>query len=355
MIALLPGDGIGPEIIKESKRILTKIGQKYDISFRFEEALIGGAAIDAVGTPLPNETINICKKSDAILFGAVGGPKWDNLEKELRPEHGILKLRKELGLFANLRPAKLLAPLKEYSPLKDADKLNIDFIIIRELVGGLYFGEPKETKVIGNRKIAIDTLAYTEDEIKRITEIAFKIAQPRKKKITLVDKSNVLETSKLWRKVVKDVSNKFPDISLEFMYVDNCAMQLITNPEQFDVILTENTFGDILSDEAGAIVGTIGIMPSASIGEQNPFLYEPIHGSAPDIAGTNRANPIASILSCAMMLEYTYERYDAARGIYDAVFGALEQGYRTFDLKGYRKSFMEVSTQQMGDIICSLI
>lgn len=353
-IALLPGDGIGPEIINESKKVLLKVGKKFSINFEFEEALIGGAAIDAVNDPFPKKTLDLCQKSDAILFGAVGGPKWDDVDKELRPEQGILKLRKNLELFANLRPACLLPPLKYNSSLKkDIIQNNIDFIIVRELTGGLYFGEPKETKIVKGQKSAVDTLMYSENEIKRVALAAFKIAQKRKKKVTLVDKANVLETSKLWRHVVKEVSKGFPDVELDFMYVDNCSMQLILNPNQFDVLLTENTFGDILSDEVGAILGSIGVMPSASIGSRNPFLYEPIHGSAPSIAGEDKANPIASILSCAMMLDYSFDRSDVSEAIYNAVLKALEKGYRTYDLKN--KNAKYVSTQQMGDIICDFI
>ncbi|KXG76981.1 3-isopropylmalate dehydrogenase [Fervidicola ferrireducens] len=285
-VVLLPGDGIGPEVMAQAKKVLMAVSEKFGIAFNLKEALVGGASIDEMGVPLADETLELCMKSDAVLFGAVGGPKWDHLPMELRPERAILGLRKELDLFANLRPAFLIPSLAAKSPLKgEILSKGVDILVVRELTGGLYFGEPKGIKVRDDKRIAYDTLVYTEDQIRRVAEIGFRVAQNRKKKLCLVDKANVLESSRLWREVVSEVTKEFPDVELSYMYVDNCAMQLVANPGMFDVILTENTFGDILSDEAAAIIGSIGLMPSASLGDKKPYLYEPVHGSAPDIAG----------------------------------------------------------------------
>jgi len=348
-IALLPGDGIGPEIISEAEKILNAVEHIFNIKFQFVEGLVGGASIDAHGVPLTEEVLQLCKNSDAILFGAVGGPKWDHLPKEKRPEQAILKLRKDLNLYANLRPVVLFKALADASPIKQeflGDDL--DIMIVRELTGGLYFG--KKGKEEGqNHVTAFDTMEYTDDQIRRVARLAFNIARNRKGHLTLVDKSNVLETSRLWRAIVSEMAADYPHVKLNYMYVDNCSMQLILNPAQFDVILTENTFGDILSDEASVLTGSIGMLPSASLGDEKPYLYEPIHGSAPDIAGTGKANPIACILSAAMMLEYSFGEKSASKAIINAVNKVLDEGYGTFDLRAGAKHV--VSTSEIGDII----
>lgn len=348
-IALLSGDGIGPEIINEAVKILKAVEKRFDIKFRFVEGLVGGASIDTYGTPITQEVLELCKNCDGILFGAVGGPKWDNMPKELRPEQAILKLRKSLGLYANLRPVTSFRALFDASPIKQeilGDGL--DIMIVRELTGGLYFGSKGTDKVQDDIR-AFDTMEYTSGQIKRVAGIAFKIAQKRKGYLVSVDKANVLETSRLWRTIASDMAADYPDVKLSHMYVDNCAMQLILNPGQFDVILTENTFGDILSDEASVLTGSIGLLPSASLGDKRPYLYEPIHGSAPDLAGTGKANPIACILSAAMMLEYSFGAKAASKAIKSAVARALDEGYRTFDIQVGAKQV--VSTSEMGDII----
>ncbi|KYO68065.1 3-isopropylmalate dehydrogenase [Thermovenabulum gondwanense] len=353
-IALLPGDGIGPEVIKEAKKVLYAIQERFGIKFNFKEGSVGGAAYEVFGAPLPDDTLNLVKDSDAVLFGAVGGPKWDHLKRELRPEQAILKLRKELNLFANLRPAVCYRFLADSSPLKNnIISGNLDLLIVRELTGGLYFGTPRGRENTGQTVRAFDTMVYTSEEIKRVARVAFEAARKRRKKVTSVDKANVLETSKLWREVVDEVSKEYPDVELSHMYVDNCAMQLVLNPGQFDVILTENTFGDILSDEASVLTGSIGMLPSASIGEKGPFLYEPCHGSAPDIAGKGIANPIACILSAAMMLEYSFDEKEAAMCIKDAVEKSLELGYRTYDIKEGEGKVL--ATSEMGDVIKKII
>ncbi|MGB9812104.1 MAG: 3-isopropylmalate dehydrogenase [Thermovenabulum sp.] len=353
-IALLPGDGIGPEVMEEAKKILIAIGEKFDIEFNFKQGFVGGASIEIFGVPLSDETLNLVRNSDAVLFGAVGGPKWDNLKRELRPEQAILKLRKELGLFANLRPAIFYPSIADSSPLKNSIiNGNLDLLIVRELTGGLYFGTPRGRENIGQTVRAFDTMVYTSDEIRRVARVAFEAARKRRKKVTSVDKANVLETSRLWREVVEEVGKEYPDVELSHMYVDNCAMQLVVNPGQFDVILTENTFGDILSDESAVLTGSIGMLPSASLGDKKPFLYEPCHGSAPDIAGKGIANPLACILSAAMMLEYSFDEREAAYCIRTAVEEALKKGYRTYDMKDGAKKV--VTTQEMGDIIRDII
>lgn len=333
-IVLLKGDGIGPEIVDASIKVLKAIEKKYKHKFNLVERLVGGASYDKDGTPLTDETIKTCKSADAVLLGAVGGPKWDgeDVKKELRPEQGLLKLRKELDLYANLRPAKIFESLKEDSPLKDSIlEKGIDFVIVRELVGGIYFGDRKTYKE-NDLLTAYDVEKYNEKEIKRIGKMAFETARKRNKKLSLVDKANVLDSSKLWRKVIKDLAKDYEDVELNFLYVDNCAMQLIANPSQFDVILTNNIFGDILSDESSILTGSLGMQASASISSFGVNMYEPIHGSAPDIAGKNIANPIATILSLSMMLDYSFSLKDEAKDINEAVRKVLDQGYRTKDI-----------------------
>lgn len=346
-VAVIPGDGIGKEVIAQAVKVLKAVSNKYNFSINFKEALLGGAAIDVTGIPLPNETIEICKNSDGILLGAVGGPKWDKLPGNIRPEAGLLGIRKELGVFANLRPAILFSELKVASNLKEevlGDGLNI--MIVRELIGGAYFGEKKR---IGDK--AWDTIAYSVPEIERVTVKAFEIARKRAGKLTLVDKANVLESSRLWREVVNRIAEDFKDVQLSYMYVDNAAMQLIRDPKQFDVILTENMFGDILSDEASMLTGSLGMLPSASLGEGNVGLYEPIHGSAPDIAGQDKANPIAAIMSAAMMLRYSFNNEEAANDIEKAVARVIERGYRSLDIMEAKMKV--VGTEEMGNLIAN--
>lgn len=345
-IAVLPGDGIGAEIVPEAVKVLQAIGEKYNHQFYFQEALVGGAAIDAVGKPLPEETLKLCQESQAILLGAIGGPKWENIPVELRPEVGaLLPLRKNLGLYANLRPAFLFPDLLDASTLKTEVIRDVDILVVRELTGGLYFGE-KTRKQTEEGEIATDVCAYSTLEIERICRLAFEIARKRRKHLTSVDKANVIETSRLWRDVVSRLAAEYPDVELVHMYVDNCAMQLIRNPRQFDVIVTENLFGDILTDEASMLTGSIGMLPSASLGGA-VGLYEPSHGSAPDIAGQKKANPLATILSAAMMLDYSFNLTREAREIEDAVRQVLAEGYRTPDI--YEKGKILVNTEQMGD------
>ncbi|MFY9473927.1 MAG: 3-isopropylmalate dehydrogenase [Tepidanaerobacteraceae bacterium] len=352
-VALLPGDGIGPEIIDEAVKVLKAVERRFGLEFEFMEGLVGGASIDTCGLPLSEEVLELCMSSDAILFGAVGGPKWDDLPKEKRPEQAILKLRKRLGLYANLRPLVFFGALIDASPVKrEILGDGLDIMIVRELRGGLYFGKKGTLKTQETIR-AFDTMEYTEEQIKRVAKIAFEIARNRKGNLVSVDKANVLETSRLWRSIVSEMAKDFPDLKVSHMYVDNCAMQLVLNPKQFDVILTENTFGDILSDEASVLTGSIGILPSASLGESKPFLYEPIHGSAPDIAGTGKANPIACILSAAMMLEYSFGERAAAEAIKNAVKRALDEGYRTADIQLGAK--YTVSTSEMGDVIAGYL
>lgn len=344
-IAILPGDGIGKEIIKEAIKILDLFSN--DFKLKYSEYLIGGAGIDAKNNPLPDETLEGCKKSDAILFGAIGGPKWDNLERHLRPESGLLKLRKELGVYANVRPVKIYNSILESSPIKKEIIQGVDLVIVRELISGIYFGKPRAKEA----DRAYNTMIYTRDEIYRIAKYAFELAQKRNKKLCCVDKANVLETSQLWREVVSEMSKDYPLVEVSFLYVDNASMQLILNPRQFDVLLCENLFGDILSDEASVIGGSIGLLASASIGD-NAALFEPIHGSAPDIAGKNIANPIAMILSASMMLSHLGE-IDIAKKIELAINKILEDGYRTSDLALNKSS--AISCSEMGDLIAKAI
>lgn len=354
-IALIPGDGIGPEIIAEAKKILDLISEKYGHQFNYTEVLMGGVSIDATGEPLTKEALETAKRSDAVLLGAVGGnvgqSNWYTLPPHLRPEAGLLGIRKGLGLFANIRPAVLFDELKGACPLKaDIIGEGFDFVVMRELTGGLYFGARSTVEENGLRK-ATDTLVYDENEIRRIAKCAFEIAMKRRKKVCSVDKANVLDSSRLWRQVTKEVSKDYPEVELTDMLVDNCAMQLVKNPGQFDVILTENMFGDILSDEASMVTGSIGMLASASLGETKLGLYEPSHGSAPDIAGQNKANPIATILSAAMMLRYSLDMDAEADKIEEAVKTVLKKGYRTIDIMS--EGMTLVGTKAMGDLIAA--
>jgi 3-isopropylmalate dehydrogenase len=343
-IAVIKGDGIGPEIVDEAIKVLNSVGVVENIKFNYKEYLLGGAAYDAVGEPCPDETIKGCLESDAVLFGAIGGYKWESLPKEKRPESGLLKLRKELGLFANIRPAIIFDELVNASTLKPEIIKGVDLVVVRELTGGIYFGEPRYK----DKEKAYNTMIYTRKEVERIAHVAFKEAMKRNKKVTSIDKANVLEVSEFWREIVEEVAKNYPEVELNHMYVDNAAMQLIRNPKQFDVILTGNIFGDILSDEASMIVGSIGLLPSASIGGK-VGLFEPIHGSAPDIAGEQKANPIATILSAAMMLEYLNE-LNAAKRIKDAIKKVLALGYRTPDLAEFDAKEV-INTSKIGDLI----
>jgi 3-isopropylmalate dehydrogenase len=348
-IAVLPGDGIGKEVTKGAVEILKAVGTRFDHRFEFVYGFIGGEAIDREGTPLPDETLQMCKESDAVLLGAVGGPKWDHNPPHLRPERGLLKIRKEMNLFANLRPVKFYDSLVDSSPLKAEVVKDVDLLIVRELTGGLYFGKPSERRVESGEEAVVDTLYYKREEMKRIITTAFKLARKRKKKVTSVDKANVLESSRMWREIAEEVAKEFPDVQLEHMLVDNAAMQLIRNPKQFDVLVTENMFGDILSDEASVLTGSLGMLPSASLSTSGPSLYEPIHGSAPDIAGQNKANPIAMILSSAMMLRLSFGLHEEADAIEKAVQQVLAAGYRTADVAKNGKRV--VSTMQMVEEI----
>ncbi len=356
-IAVLKGDGIGPEVVNESLKVLNVVAKKFDIEVNFTEADIGGIAYDKTENPLPQLTIDVCKNSDAIILGAVGGPKWDSLPPEVRPEKGLLRIRKELELFANIRPAKLFDALKEACPLKDSVVSDgIDIVVVRELTGGIYFGERGRREKDGEIE-AYDTDAYRVSEITRITKVAYEFAMRRTRNLISIDKANVLENSRLWREIVEDMAKEYPEVNQTNMLVDNAAMQLVKNPAQFDVVLANNIFGDILSDEAAQVTGSIGILASSSMGEGSLGLYEPIHGSAPDIAGQNKANPIASILSCAMMLRDSLSESKAADAIEQAVARTLEDGYRTFDLlQGENNdSFTKVSCSEMGDRIAERV
>lgn len=356
-IALIHGDGIGPEIVEEARKVLDCVAEKFGHSFQYTNMLLGGASIDACGEPLTDEAIAIAKSSDAVLMGSIGGntttSPWYQLPPQKRPEAGLLRLRKELALFANLRPAVLYPELKQACPLRD-DIIGdgFDMMIMRELTGGLYFGEHKTEEVDGIQK-ATDILTYDENEIRRIAKRGFDIAMKRNKKVTSVDKANVLDSSRLWRKVVEEVAKDYPEVTLEHMLVDNCAMQLVRDPKQFDVILTENMFGDILSDEASMVTGSIGMLASASLNDTKFGLYEPSHGSAPDIAGQNIANPIATILSASMMLRYSLDLDKEADAIDAAVAKVLEDGYRTVDIMS--EGMKKVGTSQMGQLIIDRI
>ena len=347
-IGLLRGDGIGPEIVDSAVRVLQAVGEKYDIQFTFTPYLIGGAAIDACGKPLPEETVKGCLGSDSVLLGAVGGPKWDTLPGNLRPEKALLGIREAMGLFTNLRPAKLYPALKDECPLRaDIVANGFDIMIVRELTGGIYFGQRGYRQGKYGEE-AFDTESYSRMEIERIARVAFESARKRRKKVISIDKANVLETSRLWRKTVHEIAAEYPDVEVSDMLVDNAAMQLVRNPSQFDVVVTSNMFGDILSDEASQITGSIGMLPSASLGDTSRGLYEPIHGSAPDIAGQNKANPIATILSASMMLLYSFNETQAAESIVAAVDTVLNEGYRTADLA---RGGAALSTTEMTDKI----
>jgi len=344
-IAVIKGDGIGPEIIDEAIKVLDAVSVRKEFELQYEEYLMGGAAIDITGEPLPKETIEGCLNSDAVLFGAIGGEKWDNLPRDKRPETGLLKLREALGVFANIRPVMVYDELIEASTLKESVIKGVDLTVVRELTGGIYFGKPRELK----EDMAYNTMVYTKDEVIRIAKVAFDIAMKRNKRVCSVDKANVLEVSQFWREIVEEIAKDYPEVSLTHMYVDNAAMQLIRNPKQFDVILTGNIFGDILSDEASMISGSIGLLPSASLGGK-VGLYEPIHGSAPDIANQGIANPIAAISSASMMLRYSLGEEKAADRIDNAIKRALKEGYRTKDLSAFGAKEV-CSTSEMGSII----
>ncbi|MEI7637130.1 MAG: 3-isopropylmalate dehydrogenase [Syntrophus sp. (in: bacteria)] len=345
-IAVFPGDGIGVEVIREALKILDVLAATANVSFEVRHGLVGGAAYDAMGTPFPAESLELALRSDAVLLGAVGGPKWEALDYSVRPERALLGLREKLGLFANLRPVRVFDELVAASPLKPEVVRGIDIMIIRELTGDLYFGKPRGVRVEKGQRIGVNTLVYTEEEIRRIAVVAFKTAMQREKRVVSVDKANVLESTQLWRDVVTEVSRDFPGVDLRHMYVDNCAMQLIGNPAQFDVIVTTNLFGDILSDEAAMITGSIGMLPSASLGAKGG-MYEPIHGSAPDIAGQDIANPLATILSVAMMLRYSCTMEKEARRIETAVQEVLRAGFRTKDI--HQEGTTPIGTAAMGD------
>jgi 3-isopropylmalate dehydrogenase len=339
-IAVLPGDGIGPEVTRAAVKVLQTIAMRYGHTFHLKHAAIGGEAVDNYGNPLPQETLEVCEASDAILLGAVGGSKWDQQPSHLRPEKGLLNIRKHFDLFANIRPVKAIPSLLSSSPLKEEVARDVDMVIVRELTSGLYFGEPKRR----SDKSAVDTLVYTREEIERVVNQAFEIARTRRGKVTSIDKANVLETSKLWREVVEERKQAYPDIEVEHMLVDSAAMKLITNPRTFDVIVTENMFGDILSDEASVITGSLGMLPSASIRSDGFGMYEPVHGSAPDIAGHNKANPCGAILSAAMMLKHSFGLHSEAMAIEEAVLSVLNDGYCTGDLSAGGKRVVPTET-----------
>ena len=352
-IAVIKGDGIGPEIVGETVKILDTVAEKFGHTFTYVDAPMGGNAIDAFGVPLPDSSLETCLKADSVLLGAVGGPKWDDQPSANRPERGLLKLRGAMKLYTNIRPARMFSELSDACPLRaDIAARGIDFVVVRELIGGVYFGEHRTEEADGEQK-ATDIMAYSEHEIRRVAHVAFQMAQKRRKRVTSIDKANVLDTSRLWRKNVTEVAREYPDVELLHMYVDNAAMQIVRDPSQFDVIVTENLFGDILSDEASQITGSIGMLPSASLAEGNFGMYEPVHGSAPDIAGQDKANPMATILSAAMMLRYTFGLGAEADAIENAVKSVLDQGYRTPDL--YAGQGTQVGTAQMGDLIAAAI
>lgn len=349
-ILILPGDHIGPEIMTEAVKVLDLVNERFKLDLSLDHALLGGAAIDACGVPLPEETLTKARASDAILLGAVGGPEWDKLERHLRPERGLLGLRSELQLFGNLRPALLYPQLAEASSLKAELVAGLDILIVRELTGGIYFGEPRGIRTLDNgERQGYNTYVYSESEIRRIGHLAFSLARQRDKRVCSVDKSNVLEVTVLWREVMEEVARDYPDVELTHMYVDNAAMQLVRAPKQFDVLVTGNMFGDILSDAAAMLTGSIGMLPSASLDQQGRGMYEPCHGSAPDIAGKGMANPLATILSMAMMLRYTLNEVPAAEAIEQAVSAVLDQGLRTADI--HSGDHQRVSTSEMGEAV----
>ncbi len=344
-ITLLPGDGIGPEVVGEAVRVLEKVASKYNHTFNFQERLMGGCSIDKYGKSITDETLADCQASDSVLLGAVGGPKWDDPNAKDRPERGLLALRKGLGVFANLRPVKVHPALMDASPLKPEKLKDVDILVVRELTGGLYFGQPKTREMVNGKERAVDTLEYYDYEIKRVVELAFTLARGRKKKVTSVDKANILESSRMWRQIASNIGKANPDIELEHTLVDTASMRLITGPAWMDVVVTENMFGDILTDEASVLAGSMGMLPSASLGQATVGLYEPIHGSAPDIAGKGIANPIGTILSSAMMLRHSFKLEAEATAIEAAVHQAITDGVRSADLGG------TLTTRQMADEI----
>ena len=348
-IAVIRGDGIGPEIVGEAIAVLDAVAAKFGHTFVYEEAPMGGSAIDAFGVPLPDSSLETCLRADSVLLGAVGGPKWDSQPPENRPERGLLKLRSAMGLYSNIRPARVFSDLAKACPLRaDIAARGIDFVVVRELIGGVYFGEHKTETVDGEKK-ATDIMAYSEHEVRRIAHVAFQMARKRRSRVTSIDKANVLDTSRLWRAVVTEVAAEYPDVELRHMYVDNAAMQMVRDPSQFDVVVTENLFGDILSDEASQITGSIGMIPSSSMGEGTRGLYEPIHGSAPDIAGQDKANPIGTILAAAMMLRFSFDMAEEADAIERAVDETLSAGYRCGDI--YEEGMTLVGCKAMGKAI----
>jgi 3-isopropylmalate dehydrogenase len=353
-ILAISGDGIGPEIMVEARKVLDIVNSRFDLGLQFDEALMGGAAIDATGVPLPDETLAKARASDAILFAAIGGPKWDKLDRAIRPEKGLLKIRSELDLFGNLRPAILYPQLADASSLKPELVAGLDILIVRELTGGIYFGEPRGIRTLDNgEREGFNTDKYSESEIRRVGRVAFELARKRNRKVCSVDKANVLESTVLWREVMEEVGKEFPDVELTHMYVDNCAMQLVRAPKQFDVIVTGNLFGDILSDEASMLTGSIGMLPSASLNSSGQGMYEPCHGSAPDIAGQGKANPLAMILSAAMMLRYSLGQAEAAYAIEHAIGVVLDQGLRTPDI--HTPGTQLVNTAQMGEAVAKAL
>ncbi|MGB2248049.1 MAG: 3-isopropylmalate dehydrogenase [Alcanivorax sediminis] len=352
-VLVLPGDGIGPEIVNEAVKVLNVAKEKFGLDVELDEALVGGAAVDAEGDPLPEGTLEKARAADAILFGSIGGPKWDAIERDKRPERGLLRLRSSLGLFANLRPAILFPQLADASSLKPEVVSGLDILIVRELTGGIYFGQPRGIKEENGERVGFNTYVYSESEMRRIAKVAFELAMKRDKRVLSVDKANVLEVTELWKEVVTEEAKNYPEIQLSHMYVDNAAMQLVRAPKQFDVIVTGNLFGDILSDEAAMLTGSIGMLPSASLDENRKGLYEPCHGSAPDIAGQGIANPLATIMSLAMLMRYSLERGDVADAIEAAVESVLDKGLRTADIhtEGTRK----VGTEEMGNAVAEAL
>jgi 3-isopropylmalate dehydrogenase len=348
----LPGDGVGPEVVAQAERILKRVAETFHLVFEIKHALIGGASIDQSGVPLSDDVLNLARESDAVLLGAVGGPKWDNVAYEKRPEQGLLRIREGLGLYANLRPTVVHESLVDASPLKEGLVRGTDILIVRELVGGIYFGKPKGTDHVGGVERGYNTEVYTRPEIERIAKKAFDLARKRRRKLCSVDKANILESSALWRRVVSECAKRYPDVALTHFYVDNCAMQLVRDPKQFDVIVTTNMFGDILSDEAAMLTGSIGMLPSASLGDHHA-LYEPVHGSAPDIAGKDKANPLAAILSAALMLRYTFDLHEVAASVERAVEAVLTDGRRTADL--VQGGGNAVSCSDMGGFVSEKI
>ena len=352
-ILIMPGDGIGPEIIAEAVKVLAAVTEKFNLAIETDEALVGGAAYDVHGDPLPEESLDKAKAADAILFGSIGGPKWDAIERDKRPERGLLRLRSSLGLFANLRPAILFPQLASASSLKPEIVSGLDILIVRELTGGIYFGQPRGIRIENGERVGFNTDIYSESEIRRIGRVAFELAMVRGKKLLSVDKANVLEVTELWKEVITELAAEYPEVALSHMYVDNAAMQLVRAPKQFDVIVTGNLFGDILSDQAAMLTGSIGMLPSASLDQSRKGLYEPCHGSAPDIAGQGIANPLATILSLSMLLRYSLERADVAEAIEKAVEQVLESGLRTVDI--FTDGCRKVSTAEMGDAVVAAL